>query len=57
MATITLGVKMAEQAKEMVKEATPTKKAFMSRPYSQDERLKNDEAELEQLLKEQNELD
>ena len=53
MATITLGVKMAEQAKEMVKEATPTKKAFMSRPYSQDERLKKDEAELEQLLKEQ----
>jgi len=44
---------MAEQAKEMVKEATPTKKAFMSRPYSQDERLKKDEAELEQLLKEQ----
>ena len=53
MATITLGVKMAEQAKEMVQEATPTKKAFMSRPYSQDERLKKDEAELEQLLKEQ----
>ena len=53
MATITLGVKMAEQVKEMVKEATPTKKAFMSRPYSQDERLKKDEAELEQLLKEQ----
>ena len=44
---------MAEQAKEMVKEATPEKKAFMSRPYSQEERMKKDEEELEALLKEQ----
>lgn len=44
---------MAEQAKEMVKEATPEKKAFMSRPYSQEERMKKDEEELEVLLKEQ----
>ena len=42
---------MAEQAKVMVEDATPKKKAFMSRPYSQDERIKKDEAELEQLLK------
>jgi hypothetical protein len=44
---------MAEQAQEMVKEATPKKKAFMSRPYSQEERMKKDEEELEVLLKEQ----
>ena len=44
---------MAEQAKVMVEDATPKKKAFMSRPYSQDERIKKDEAELEQLLKDQ----
>jgi len=44
---------MAEQAQEMVKEATPKKKAFMNRPYSQEERMKKDEEELEVLLKEQ----
>ena len=44
---------MAEQAKVMVEDATPKKKAFISKPYSQEERLKKDEAELEKLLKEQ----
>ncbi len=46
---------MAEEAKEkvMVKDATPKKKAFISKPYSQEERLKRDEEELEKLLKEQ----
>tara|TARA_R100001594_G_scaffold99091_2_gene133636 strand:+ start:10722 stop:11612 length:891 start_codon:yes stop_codon:yes gene_type:complete len=46
---------MAEEAKEkiMVQDATPKKKAFISKPYSQEERLKRDEEELAQLLKEQ----
>ena len=46
---------MAEEAKEkiMVQDATPKKKAFISKPYSQEERLKRDEEELEKLLKEQ----
>jgi len=48
---------MAEEAKKedkvMVQDATPKKKAFISKPYSQEERLKRDEEELEKLLKEQ----
>ena len=45
---------MAEPAKDvMVKDATPTKKAFISRPYSQEERLKKDEEELARLVEEQ----
>ena len=48
---------MAEEAKNenklMVKETTPKKVAFMNKPYSQEERIKKDEEELEQLLKEQ----
>ena len=38
---------MAEEIK------SPKKKAFVSKPYSQEEKLKRDEEELEQLLKEQ----
>ena len=37
----------------MIKEATPKKVAFVSKPYSQEERIKKEEAELEQLIKEQ----
>ena len=37
----------------MIKEATPKKVAFVSKPYTQEERIKKDEEELEQLLKEQ----
>jgi len=45
---------MAEQAtKDMVEENTPKKAMFMNRPYSQEERVKKDEEELEQLIKEQ----
>jgi len=45
---------MAEEAtKVMVEDATPKKAMFMTRPYSQEERIKKDEEELEQLLKEQ----
>ena len=45
---------MAEEAqKVMVEESTPKKAMFMNRPYSQEERIKKDEEELEQLLKEQ----
>ena len=48
---------MAEEAKNenkiMVKETTPKKVAFINKPYSQEERLKKDEEELEKLLKEQ----
>ena len=44
---------MAEQA-IMAEEMQPEKKvAFVSKPYSQEERIKKEEAELEQLLKEQ----
>jgi len=44
---------MAEEANTiMAKEATPKKAMFMNRPYSQEERVKKDEEELEQLLKE-----
>jgi len=45
---------MAEEAtKVMVEETTPKKTMFMNRPYSQEERVKKDEEELEQLIKEQ----
>tara|TARA_Y100000593_G_scaffold48857_1_gene92057 strand:- start:1404 stop:2291 length:888 start_codon:yes stop_codon:yes gene_type:complete len=44
---------MAEEAKVMVEDATPKKKAFISKPYSQEERLKKDEEELAKLIKEQ----
>jgi len=40
-------------ADAMIKEATPKKVAFVSKPYTQEERIKKEEAELEQLLKEQ----
>jgi len=40
-------------ADAMIKEATPKKVAFVSKPYSQEERIKKEEAELEQLIKEQ----
>ena len=44
---------MAEQA-IMAEEMQPEKKvAFVSKPYSQEERIKKEEKELEQLLKEQ----
>jgi hypothetical protein len=45
---------MAEQAqKTMIEDATPKKVMFANRPYSQEERIKKDEEELETLLKEQ----
>ena len=44
---------MAEQAKEMVVNATPKKTAFISKPYSQEERNKKDEEELKELLDKQ----
>jgi len=55
MATITPRRRqMAEEAtKDMVQDATPKKAMFMNRPYSQEERVKKDEEELEQLIKEQ----
>ena len=37
----------------MTKEATPKKVAFVSKPYSQEERLKRDEEELKKLIEEQ----
>ena len=37
----------------MTKVATPKKVAFVSKPYSQEERLKKDEEELKKLIKEQ----
>jgi hypothetical protein len=40
-------------AEAMIKEATPKKVAFVSKPYTQEERIKKEEAELEQLIKEQ----
>jgi len=39
--------------KVMVEENTPKKVAFMSKPYTQEERLKKDEEELKQLIKQQ----
>jgi hypothetical protein len=45
---------MAEEANTlMTKEATPKTAMFMNRPYSQEERIKKDEEELERLVKEQ----
>jgi len=41
-----------EMQKEMVVE-TPKKVSIMNKPYSRDDRIKKDEEELEQLLKEQ----
>ena len=43
---------MAEQAQEMVVDATPNKKAFMAKPSTHEERIKKDEEELEKLKKE-----
>src|SRR5210317_2601667 len=40
-------------ADAMIKEATPKKVAFVSKPYTQEERIKKEEEELEQLIKEQ----
>jgi len=40
-------------ADAMIKEATPKKVAFVSKPYTQEERIKKEEQELEQLIKEQ----
>ena len=51
MATIT--PKEKTMADAMIKEATPKKVAFVSKPYTQEERIKKEEQELEQLLKEQ----
>jgi DNA polymerase III delta subunit len=56
MATITPkgDYNMAEEANTlMTKEATPKTAMFMNRPYSQEERIKKDEEELERLIKEQ----
>ena len=45
---------MAEEAQKlMVSENTPKTSMIMNRPYSQEERLKKDEEELAQLIKEQ----
>jgi len=41
----------------MTKEATPKKVAFVSKPYSQEEKIKRDEEELKQLIKEQKNQD
>jgi len=41
---------MAEQAQEMVVDATPKKKAFMEKPSTHEERIKKDEEELKQLM-------
>ena len=43
---------MAEQAQEMVVDATPKKTAFMAKPSTHEERIKKDEEELEKLKKE-----
>ena len=42
---------MAEQAQEMVVDATPKKKAFMNKRSTHEDRIKKDEEELEQLKK------
>ena len=44
---------MAEQAQEMVVDATPEKKAFMNKRSTHEDRIKKDEEELEELLKKQ----
>ena len=43
---------MAEQAQEMVTDATPEKKAFMAKRSTHEDRIKKDEEELEKLKKE-----
>ena len=43
---------MAEQAQEMVVDATPKKTAFMNKRSTHEDRIKKDEEELEQLKKE-----
>ena len=42
---------MAEEAKKMVVDATPEKKAFMTKRSTHEERIKKDEQELEELKK------
>ena len=42
---------MAEEAKVMVEDATPKKKAFMNKRSTHEERIKKDEQELEELKK------
>ena len=44
---------MAEQAQEMVVDATPKKTAFMNKRSTHADRIKKDEEELKELLKEQ----
>ena len=48
---------MAEEAKEIVQDATPTKKAFMNKRSTHAERIKKDEEELKELMKEQTQVD
>jgi len=43
---------MAEEAKEMVVDATPEKKAFMTKRSTHEDRIKKDEEELKELMKE-----
>ena len=43
---------MAEQAQEMVVDATPKKTAFVAKPSTHEDRIKKDEEELEKLKKE-----
>ena len=40
---------MAEQAQEMVVDATPKKTAFMNKRSTHEERIKKDEEELEEI--------
>ena len=42
---------MAEQAQEMVVDATPKKKAFINKRSTHEERIKKDEEELQELIK------
>ena len=42
---------MAEQAQEMVVDATPNKTAFVAKPSTHEDRIKKDEQELEELKK------
>jgi len=43
---------MAEQAQEMVVDATPKKKTFMEKPSTHEDRIKRDEEELNKLIEE-----
>ena len=43
---------MAEEAKEMVVDATPEKKAFMTKRSTHEDRIKEDEEEFKLLMKE-----